>query len=82
MAPADLLASVPQFVPDAPGPRIGTVQMDLIDEAHQLPVFVACRNGRIVDARAGEVKNTALLCQRQWMSFLCARSVDAPERAG
>src|SRR5208283_2564453 len=67
VAPAHFMALVPQFVSDASGPCIGTLQVYLIDEAHEFPVLVAHEHRDIVDARPGEIEYFALCRQRQGM---------------
>ncbi len=67
MAPADLAAPVPEGIPDAPRAEIGLVQVDPVDQVHELSVSVAYQNRNVVDARPGEVEDLALLCQRQRM---------------
>jgi hypothetical protein len=42
--------------------------MNLIDEGHKFPVFVADENGDVVDTRPGEVEYFALRGNRHGMS--------------
>jgi hypothetical protein len=50
MASAYLAALVQEFIPDASAPQKRELQMNLVDQAHQIPLFDAYRNGCVVDA--------------------------------
>ena len=61
MTSANLITFIPQFVPDASRAHERIVGMNLINEPHKAPVFLADRVRKIVNTRPGEVKYAALM---------------------
>jgi hypothetical protein len=45
MASPDLVASIPQCIPDPPRPQGGLVQVDPVDEVHELSALLLTRTG-------------------------------------
>lgn len=50
MASAYLVALVQEFIPDASAAEKRVLQMNLVDQTHEIPIFVAYRHRGVVDA--------------------------------
>jgi len=50
VASAHFVALVQEFIPDTSATQKRELQMNLVDQTHEIPLFVAYRNRRVVNA--------------------------------